>query len=196
MLGLNLKSKRGEHRSAPVEPQQMNLNYYGGAEGNVLVYHPTLGLSPAPSRNIDVSGGNYGFKDDAEGGDGGGGGGGGGGGDDGGGDSVTVQLPPPGTAVVGPGGLAIARPVATAVAGVPPALVLGPGPEGPGGSGGPGQHDIDHVRVAKQAYLVGPSKQRSSKYGLMPMSRTYSNYLANSVAYNQQPVFIYPVAYY
>ena len=73
-------------------PDLANLNYYGGAEGNVLVYHPTLGLSPSRSSSDSES-----FRDDQEGGEGGGSGGGGdGGGGGGGGDSVSVQLPPPG----------------------------------------------------------------------------------------------------
>ena len=80
---------RGEHRSAPAQPDLANLNYYGGAGGNVLVYHPTLGLTPSKSSGQVES-----FRDDQEGG--GGDGGDGGGGDEGGGDSVSVQLPPPG----------------------------------------------------------------------------------------------------
>ena len=92
---------------------------------------------------------------------------------------------PTGTAVVGPGGLAIARPIATAIAGVPPGAILGPGPEGPA----QGEN-----REAKQVYqLVGPSKQPINKYGLVPLSRSVAAPYLNSV---QQPVLLYPIAYY
>lgn len=109
---------------------------------------------------------------------------------------------PTGTAVVGPGGLAIARPIATAIAGVPPDAVLGPGPEGPGQQeGNPSDEGTDkhiyhpaHVPVA-----VGPSRG-GTKYGVIPMARSYPvNYVRvqpNSIQYTQQPLLLYPIAFY
>ncbi|KAJ9599583.1 hypothetical protein L9F63_009936, partial [Diploptera punctata] len=84
-INTKLSVLRGEHRSAPAQPELANLNYYGGAGGNVLVYHPTLGFTPSKTSGQIES-----LKDDQE------GSGAGGGGDGGGSDSVTVPLPPPG----------------------------------------------------------------------------------------------------
>jgi len=83
---------RAEHRSVPLDGEPFDLRYYGGAEGNVLVYHPALGLTPVlkqETTNKDEDE-NVGEED----GQGSGGGGGGNGDTD---DGVTIQLPPPGT---------------------------------------------------------------------------------------------------
>ena len=82
---------RPEHRGAPLDTQVLNLRYYGGAEGNVLVYHPALGVTPllqqqTATKDDDRNAG----KEDGQ--VGGGGGNGNGDTDDG----VTIQLPPPG----------------------------------------------------------------------------------------------------
>jgi hypothetical protein len=68
------------------------MRYYGGAEGKVLVQHPTLGLTTVvkqrPPKKDDTDNGG---KEEGQ---------GGGGGEDGGdddSDGITVQLPPPGT---------------------------------------------------------------------------------------------------
>ncbi|XP_021934969.1 uncharacterized protein LOC110837314 [Zootermopsis nevadensis] len=138
------------------------MRYYGGAEGNVLVYHPTLGIRPVlkqrPYSNPgeeDEQGGGSGTVED---------------------DGITIQLPPPdasvaevrpvglsiagiggvaaskptGTAVVGPGGLAISRPIAIAIAGVPPDTVLGPGPQ----VSGQQTAGAAHMRVAEETYVA------------------------------------------
>jgi hypothetical protein len=73
---------RAEHREAPLDGQLFNLRYYGGAQGNVLLYHPTSVLKQRPPDSGDED--NVGQEDEQ--GDGGGDG-----------DSVTIQLPPPGT---------------------------------------------------------------------------------------------------
>nr|CAD7200031.1 unnamed protein product [Timema douglasi] len=112
-----------------------DLQFYGGAKGQQLLFHPVLGLTaigqqpPRPGKEKKAD------EDEDEEGDG-----------DGAEESETVEIQPPpkgasvaeakpvglaiagvggvaaskpvATAVVGPGGLAIARPVATAIAGV------------------------------------------------------------------------------
>lgn len=108
---------------------------------------------------------------------------------------------PTGTAVVGPGGLAVARPIATAIAGVPPEAVLGPGPQAPGQQNADPAH---MMRVAKETYVaVGPQKQLATKYGVVPIPRNLPPYvrfqphaLLNAVEYSNQPVLLYPIAYY
>jgi hypothetical protein len=103
---------------------------------------------------------------------------------------------PTGTAVVGPGGLAIARPVATAIAGVPPDAVLGPAPRVPG------QQTADSARMGavQETYVaVGPQSEPTAKYGVVPIThyvRLQPRVPLNSVRYSQQPVMLYPIAYY
>jgi hypothetical protein len=65
------------------------MRYYGGAEGNVLVYHPTLGLTSVLKQRLtsqddkeNVGEENAPEADDSGNGDG---------------DGVTINLPPPGT---------------------------------------------------------------------------------------------------
>jgi hypothetical protein len=64
------------------------MRYYGGAEGNVLMYHPTLGITPVlkqrPSNENGEDKAGEGEEEEQ----------GGGGGD---GDGVVIHLPPPGT---------------------------------------------------------------------------------------------------
>lgn len=198
------------------------MRYYGGAEGNVLVYHPTLGLTSVlkqrPPGGDDKD--NAGEEDGQEGGDSG----------NGDGDGVTINLPPPGasvaearpvglsiagvggvaaskptgTAVVGPGGLAIARPIATAIAGVSPEAVLGPGPQ----ESGQQTTESAGMRAAEETYVaVGPHMQYGAKYGVVPIGRnvprnspSYVRFqpqaVLNSMQYSPQPVLLYPVAYY
>lgn len=203
---------KAEHRGPPLEGELLNMRYYGGAEGNVLVYHPTLGVTSVLKQQLPSGNDkdNVGEEDAQESGDG---------------DGVTINLPPPGasvaevrpvglsiagvggvaaskptgTAVVGPGGLAIARPIATAIAGVPPDLVLGSGSQG---------SDQQSMRVAKENYVaVGPHVQYGAKYGVVPITRniprnspTYFRFqpqaVLNSVQYSPQSVLLYPVAYY
>jgi hypothetical protein len=85
---------RAEHRSAPFDKDILNLRYYGGAEGNVLLYHPTLGLTPVQQQEtVNKDDDENVGEEDGQGGGGSGGGSGNGEADDG----VTIQLPPPGT---------------------------------------------------------------------------------------------------
>jgi hypothetical protein len=72
------------------------MRYYGGAEGNVLVYHPTQSITPVLKQRPSNKDGEDNAGEDGEQVDGGGGGGGGGDVDDDD-DGVTIHLPPPGT---------------------------------------------------------------------------------------------------
>jgi hypothetical protein len=58
------------------------MRYYGGAEGNVLVYHPALGLTSVLKQKEPVGEQNEQEAEDSGNGDG---------------EGVTINLPPPGT---------------------------------------------------------------------------------------------------
>jgi hypothetical protein len=77
--------RRAEHRGALLEGELLNMRYYGGAEGNVLVYHPALGLTSVLRQRDDKHnvGEEYSQQRDENG--------------NGDGEGVTINLPPPGT---------------------------------------------------------------------------------------------------
>ncbi|CAG2063167.1 unnamed protein product, partial [Timema podura] len=200
-----------------------DLQFYGGAKGQQLLFHPVLGLTaigqqpprPGKEKKADEDEDSEGDGDGAE-------------------ESETVEIQPPpkgasvaeakpvglaiagvggvaaskpvATAVVGPGGLAIARPVATAIAGVQVnEAILGP-LGGSVGSGGGGSADKPQLKrpalggfagkpAIQMPALVGPSRMAGTKYGLAPQYQyQYQPYPTHSNTGNG--VVLYPLAYY